>query len=329
MPSKRKKFLRLIISLMVCTPAILVMFSAFFLNYTPFFSHKLLIEKSVQIVGIYMISAIILLIYNRRYWMFLAFGCCAALCMFLKTTSNEKFDYEEKTNDLAITIANFNVSHTQDSVQTIINSIKNCKADLLSIQELSPSLDTIFQQSLKSTYPNIYSYSSPDNNGMMICSKYPLGRTDTFTYHGLPNILGCINIEKENCKLHFISCYLLPPYNLERYKELRSHLGTIAYKAKEIDAPLVAIGTFNTVPWAPEIQDFKQNGALEDSRLGFEPTYPNSVPSMLQVPYDHIFHSKYLKCVGFGAINASGTDHMGIKGTFQFVKQKYNEIPKK
>ena len=314
-----KRTVRLVLSGLICQPAIVVMFASVLYTVTPFSSYQWLIEKSTQIMWLYFAAAIVLLIAGRKYWMFLCFGCCAALCMFMKTTSNEAFAYADKTDAFAIKVANFNVSHAVNNIDTLISGIADSEADLLSVQEVNPRLDSIFRKRLSAIFPYIYSYKSADFYGMMILSKYPFGKTDTFSHQGIPNIIGCINIEKEKCKLHFISSYLLPPFNAQTYETMRGHLGTIAYKSKEINAALVVLGTFNAVPWSREIQDFKTIGELSDSRIGFAPTYPNNVPSMLQVPYDHIFHSKYLVCTEFKTVKTKATEHTGIEGVFQFI----------
>ncbi len=314
-----KRTVRLIISGLICQPAIVVMFAPLLYMVTPFASYQWIVEKSVQFMWFYFMTAIFLLIISRKYWMFLCFGCCAALCMFMKTNSNEAFAYADKTNAFAIKVANYNVSNAINNIDTLIAGIANSEADLLSIQEVNPVLDSIFRNRLVKKFPNIYSYKSADFYGMMILSKYPFGKADTFSYRGIPNMIGCINIEKEKCKLHFISSYLLPPFNAQTYEIMRGHLGTIAYKSKEINAPLVVLGTFNTVPWSREIQDFKSIGELSDSRIGFAPTYPNNAPAMLQVPYDHIFHSQYLACTEFETVTTKATKHTGIEGVYQFV----------
>ena len=318
------KGLRLIVSSLVCLPAIVVMFAPFVYAFTPFGSYQWLIEKSAQILWVYFFSAIILLIFSKKYWMFLSFGCCAALCVFMKNMSNDAFDYAEKTDDLTIKVANFNLSSVTDSLEAVAKNIDNCEADLISLQEVSPMEDSILRLRLQKNYPNVYSMKSKEYYGMMVFSKYPFEKNDTFSYHGIPNIIGCINIDKDNYKLHFISSYLLPPFNATAYENFRGHLGTIAYKVKALNVPMITMGTYSSVPWSPEIKDFKDIGELSDSRLGFAPTFPNNAPIMFQVPYDHIFHSKHLKCLDFKTIKTSSKGHMGIEGIFQFVKNNEN-----
>lgn len=319
-----RRSLRLIVSALVCFPAIVVMFAPSVYTFTPFASYQWLIEKSVQIVWLYFFGAIILLMLSKKYWMFLAFGCCAALCVFMKNMSNDAFSYAEKTDDLTIKIANFNLSSVGDSLESVANNIAHCEADLISLQEVNPLEDSILRLRLKENYPNVYSMKSKEYYGMMVFSKYPFEKNDTFSYRGIPNIIGCINIDGQKCKLHFISSYLLPPFNATAYEYFRGHLGTIAYKVKALNVAMVTLGTYSAVPWSPEIKDFKDIGALHDSRLGFAPTFPNTAPIMFQVPYDHIFHTKHLKCLDFKTIKTNSKGHMGIEGIFQFVKNNEN-----
>jgi exonuclease III len=316
----RKRTLRLLMSMMVSFPVIVVLFASAMYFLTPFASFQFIISKSVLAIWLYFLAAIILLIRSKRYWMFLCFGCCAALCLFMKNSTNKAFAYAEKTEGIAFKIANFNATSDVDYAD-FQRVIKNNDADLLCIQEVSDSLNIFLTDSLKKQYPFFSSIKRKDFYGMMVFSKFPFGKIDTVFYQNIPNLVGCINIDKEKCKLNFVSSYLLPAYNATSYEQMRGHLGNIATKVLEINQPTIAIGTYSTVPWAPEIIDFKALGKLTDSRLGITPNTPKQITSILSSSYHHIFHTKNIQCVDFHSIVTNGSTETGIIGTYQFISE--------
>lgn len=304
--------IRLLLSALIVLPALLVFFAP------AVYSFKWLIDYSVQAMFLYFGLGFFFLFFNKNYWLSLTWGSCIALSMFLKYTSNEAFSFEQPSGGKIIKVANYNISFV-DSVQSIINNIQTDTADIISIQEVTPDLDSLIKTSLSKSYRYFYSIKRADYYGMILLSKIPFSSIDTFNFRNVPNIVSAFTIPDYHRKLTIITSYCAPSYSNSTYQFLKEHLKAIAEVAKQKDGAIITIGTYNTVPWAPEVQDFKKIAKLNDSRLGFAPTSASSSNPLFQIPIDHIFYSEFLKCTNFTALNYSTNAHLGIEATFELL----------
>lgn len=311
-----KRRVRLGLSVLLLLPALLVIFAP------AVYSFKWLVDYSVQVMFAYLGIGFIFLILTKNYWLSLSWGSCIILCMFLKYTSNEAFSFEIPSGGKIIKIANYNVSFIEDSaVVNITRSILENEADLISIQEMNPSMDSLIIGNVKEKYPYSFNLRRADYYGMLVLSSTPFIEVDTFNVGSIPNIIGSLSINESDIKISFISSYCQPSFSSSTYQQLKEHLRMIAMKAKQSKYPIVTMGTYNTVPWAPEVQDFKKIAQLNDSRLGLAPTTSSSSNPLFQIPIDHIFHSGNLKCTNFQAITHRGFTHLGIEGTYEVLIQ--------
>lgn len=311
-----KRRVRLGLSVLLLLPALLVIFAP------AVYSFKWLVDYSVQVMFAYLGIGFIFLVLTKNYWLSLSWGSCIILCMFLKYTSNEAFSFEIPSGGKIIKIANYNVSFIEDSaVVNITRSILENEADLISIQEMNPSMDSLIIGNVKEKYPYSFNLRRADYYGMLVLSSTPFIEVDTFNVGSIPNIIGSLSINESDIKISFISSYCQPSFSSSTYQQLKEHLRMIAMKAKQSKYPIVTMGTYNTVPWAPEVQDFKKIAQLNDSRLGLAPTTSSSSNPLFQIPIDHIFHSGNLKCTNFQAITHRGFTHLGIEGTYEVLIQ--------
>jgi endonuclease/exonuclease/phosphatase (EEP) superfamily protein YafD len=292
---------KIIFSGLMVLPALIVLFAP------AIYSFKWLVDYTVQVMLAYLAGGFIFLIFSSNYWLSLSWGCCVFLCIFLKYTSNKAFSFDPPTGGKIIKVSNYNISFVEDSIEYLVRSIQENNADLVSIQEVTPNLDTFLILKLKEKYPNHYSLKRADYYGMLIFSNYPFENVDTFnlTINGIKN------------GFHFIVSYCPPSFSNSTYQLVRDQLKAIANEAKKIDGPIITMGTYNSVPWAPEIQDFKKIASLNDSRLGFTPSTSSSSYPLFQIPIDHIFHSNLLKCTNFRALGYHRFAHLGVEGTFE------------
>lgn len=309
-----KKRVRLGLSILLLLPALLVIFAP------AVYSFKWLVDYSVQVMFAYLGIGFVFLIFSKNYWLGLAWGSCMILSMFLKYTSNQAFSFETPTGGRIIKIANYNVSFVEDSViNNITKSILDNDAQLVSIQEMTPAMDSLMIEGVKEKYPYSYSLKRADYYGMLVFSTIPFIEIDTFNFGIIPNIKGTLSVDGGEKKMDFIISYCQPSFSSLTYQQLKEHLKMIALKAKQAKNPIITMGTYNTVPWAPEVQDFKKIAQLNDSRLGLAPTTASSSNPLFQIPIDHIFHSNDLKCTNFQAISLHKIAHLGIEGTYEVI----------
>ncbi len=102
--------------------------------------------------------------------------------------------------------------------------------------------------------------------------------------------------------------------------------GRLAYQAKEFEALAawsqqpnlprhrVAIGDFNTTPWAYLFRQTLQVESLVNSQMGFglQPTWPSQLPAFLRIPIDHCLHSPSLQTRQRRVGAKIGSDHLPI-----------------
>ena len=210
----------------------------------------------------------------------------------------------------------------EDDQEGLIEAIRNCKADLVAVQEVTPDWNFLLQASLGDVYEHSETLKRIDFYGMSVFSKHPFERMDTFHFEDVPNLMGSIKIDSTHGEIFFISSHTTPPVNQKAYDQINSHLELIAEYVNNLDAPVLAIGGYNLVPWAPEMQNFRLKSELSNSRRGFTPTSQGAAMPFLDVPTDHIFYSDDFQCVAFSSITSDNATGVGIKGKFQF-KYKY------
>jgi endonuclease/exonuclease/phosphatase (EEP) superfamily protein YafD len=299
-----KQKIKIILSSIFLLPALLVIFAP------AVYSFKWFVDYSVQVMFLFV---------TKNYWLGLSWGSCIVLCMFLKYTSNQAFSFESPSGGRTIKVASYNISFVEDSVINIVHSIIENDANLISIQEVTPDIDSLMTDKLKEKYAYHYSLKRADYYGMMIFSSFPITQIDTFNFGIIPNIKGNLKIENLESGFDFIVSYCPPSFSSSTYQLLKDQLKAIALKATESKGAVITMGTYNTVPWAPEVQDFKKIGRLIDSRLGLAPTASSSSNPLFQIPIDHIFHSEKLKCINFQVLSYNQHPHLGIEGTYEII----------
>ncbi len=308
-----KREVKLALSVLLVLPALLVMFAP------AMYSFKWFIDNSVQVMFAYFGLGFLFLFFSKNYWLGLGWGSCIILCVFLKYTSNQAFSFEPPSGGKTVKVANYNISFVEDSLVNIVHSILANNANLVSIQEVTPDIDSFLRVSLQEKYQYQYSLKRADYYGMMVFSNLPIEKIDTFNFGAIPNIKGTLKLEGSENGFDFIVSYCPPSFSSSTYILLKEHLKAIAKKAKESSESVITMGNYNTVPWAPEIQDFKKIGKLNDSRLGLAPASSSSSNPLFQIPIDHIFHSNKLKCTNFQALSYNQHPHLGIEGTYEVL----------
>ncbi len=311
------KYIHLLLSASIILGALVCVFPA------DLFLFKKGAEFAAQIMLSYMVLGLVFLMFKNYKLMFTSFTCCAALCLFLKYTTNSEMAQAPQTNEETLEVAHFNISATDD-YQFMIDEILESDVDLVSLQEVTPDWDIVLKESLNKKYPYSKTVVRFDPFGLAVYSKYPMNNLDTFVCGGVPNIVGTLELKNSNRQICFITSHALPPFYTSDYKKQRDHLRRIAEYSNDSACPVVTMGDYNAVPWSYEIQNFRSISNLSDSRRGFFPNSNGSF-SIFQLPSDHIFYSDELECVQFEDMEDISAGHLGVKGTYQF-NTKYSSL---
>jgi len=273
-----------------------------------------------QIMFFYFGLGIAFFLFKKPKFMFTSFACCASLCVFLKeNTHGQQMQYAVPTNQPEIKVAHFNVSNFEPNIDFTLDYLENLDADILSIQGLDPEFSFLLEEYLLEEYPHQVLLPSLSFDGIAVLSKYRF-TADTFYHEKMANILGEITVKGYE-KFYFVASHTIPTLTTVDYEQTQAHLSTIAANCSNLDAPLVTFGDYHLVSWSPEIQIFRESVSLNDSRIGFMPSFIDGRVNFWDVPQDHIFYSDHFKCTSFSVLSSPNSPHMGITGTFELLEE--------
>lgn len=285
----------------------LILSSAFLVVFTPnFLLFKWGANYAVHIMFAYLGVGLLFLMFRQPRLMFTSFACCAGLCLYLKDASNTSIVYPNPTGNPVVDIAHFNISASNDDVESTIQTIMNTEADLISIQEMTPDWNMALKAGLQSEYP--YSKTAFDPKsfiGLALYSKFPFSAVDTFNYDGKPSIIATTK-QGEN-EVAFLATYIYPELSGSDYARTLKHFEKISERLNNINTPIITFGDWNQVQWSSFVKDLRQNNELADSRRF--PFFDN--------PTDHIFYSNHFSCIGFKTVSNDYSSHLGIKGSYE------------
>lgn len=276
----------------------------------------LLQSFAFQAFWAYGVIAIILLFHNK--WSIGGAFAGASLLLFVYLQMNVS-TYPAASPDAKgaeLKVAHFNVLINNTEYEKTLNKAIDTDADLLSFQEVDTAWGSFLEAHLTDKYP--YYHLAPVNRkgeGVAIFSRYPLCNVKTICWGNRPNIAGDIQID--NKYIHFLAAHTISPRSKDRFHQRKIHLEHITKYLRKQETPVLAIGDFNIVPWNRQIINLKQKAQLIDSRVGRQPTYP-AYMGKWGIPIDYIFYSDELECLNFGTIHGTGSDHLGVQGTYQF-----------
>ncbi|MEM9820932.1 MAG: endonuclease/exonuclease/phosphatase family protein [Bacteroidota bacterium] len=289
--------------------------------FTPnYFLFKMGARFAVHIMIGYLLLAIVFLIFRQTRLMFTSFACCAGLCLFLKHASNADLSVPLETKEDIVQVAHVNLSASEEDYEQTIQSILQTKADLISIQEVTPDWREALQ-TLQSIYPHSSVIESLDPFGIAVYSKFPFIHLDTLQYENIPTICGQIKAEGIGKPIHFISTHTTPPLFSSAYEKMQAHFQMLNRHIRKVDLPIITLGDFHAPPWWAEIQELKETGQLVDSRRSASYGFSD----VFQIPVDYILYSDNLTCTEFKPVHSvTNSSRFGIQGTYQFISTLKN-----
>ncbi|MDZ7879335.1 MAG: endonuclease/exonuclease/phosphatase family protein [Saprospiraceae bacterium] len=253
------------------------------------------------------------------------------LCVFFsKSAGNQSLVQPTKTSEPMVKVAQFNLSAVNGGYNELIEKVIRADADVVSLQEVPIMIQQILEDTLHAVYPHPCRLASPDFRGILLLSKYKFISCDTIKSGNMSNLSVSIRTKNSGRKLFIISTYLEPPLGASGYKAFRRQLDTVGNYTKMLGEPYITVGDFNIEGYSFELQQFRRNTALLDSRRGFQPMLEDGTFSFKETPTDHIFYTPHFQCVDFHIISDSSKSHLGIMGTYQFqIDSIKNNVPKK
>ncbi len=309
--SPRKKLFQQIISIVLIFGAALCIFQP------EYHALRVFTRYAPQItIGYWLLGLLFLAVQNARLTM-LSFICCGFLCLFLKGVSDSNIAKTPQNNSLHLSVAQINISLSNSDHAETLDAIKKTGADVLSLQEIDFEWSLRLKDSLSILYPFNCRVNKSDLYGLEIFSKYPFATCDTFYSENTPNLIVSFKKTPSSRPFYVVSTYVSPPIFSSAYRLMQKQLSSLAERIRSIHDPLITIGDYNIEASSWEVQQFRQNAKLLNSRRGFRPSRRDGSFDLTEVPTDHILFTPDLECTYFETIVGAKAEHIGILGVFQ------------
>jgi endonuclease/exonuclease/phosphatase (EEP) superfamily protein YafD len=244
-------------------------------------------------------------------------------------TRTSNFSIVNKGNE-KLKILSYNVYFKNQDKNASLNLIKNKDADLVLLQEITPSWNSKLNANLKH-YHKI-TKALKGTHGISVYSKHPLKLIKYFNNKGGLPFAQIVELKMHAkkilvCHVHFASPakavenpdkffpYYLENYELRKkqYKTLDNFVISIENKYDEI----LFVGDLNTTEYEPLFRDirYEWNNA---SNNYFKKSFPNSYKMPALVNLDYIFFRKNAKKILSEVLKGGSSDHAAIYSEIEF-----------
>lgn len=224
-------------------------------------------------------------------------------------------------------VMTYNQLFSNGQPDAIIASIRRQHADIVAIQELSPSVTNAIQRDLITSYP--YQWLEPDEgaSGFGLLSRFPI----THQIDQPESRSKQASIQVDSGTLTLINTHPYVPFvfsnqsgvrgelrslrtygTSQRQEQVRALLATVA----TIEGPLVVLGDFNTSDRDPLYAELhsRLHDAYRDSAWGFGKTFPSTIRlgafALPIVRIDYIWtHGDLAAQHAYVDCNSGGSDH--------------------
>lgn len=245
-------------------------------------------------------------VFNHRQVLLTSFAISALLCVQLKNESDSPFTLRKDLSEKQLLIAHINLANVSDPFELIPSLLKlNC--DLVSFVEVTPDWENILLTSLAGDYAYHTEMVRIDPFGKAIFSKYPISQIDTISQGETSDL--SVMVDVEGTPYRIVNTYIVPPLDRNSEQKAREQLEKLS-SVLQGQTRSIVLGEYNMVYWASLLKDFRNHSLLQSSRRDI-------IPSSLDVPGDHVFHSAEMKCLGIKDIRFPDGSRPGILARYK------------
>ena len=271
---------------------------------------KKIASHAVHIMILFLAAGMFFLIFDQKRLLFTAFACSAGLCLYFKFVANISINVPIKTSEPSLLITHTNTSELLDDVENNLSAFLKTDADIICLVEITPDWEVVLDDYFSETYPFSVTMTRIDHLGAAVFSKFPITRTDTIYYEDIPNLRIDLQVDRDH-RLKLYCSNTNPPLYRRSFEQLRNQLNIIADQITGSNTPVMTCGNYNLDQFSDELQDFRAQANLNDSRKTMSPS--------LNPPTDHIFYSNALECLSFRNVYNQYSNRIGIIGEFQYI----------
>lgn len=210
-------------------------------------------------------------------------------------------------------VMSVNVLRKNDQKLAVVDAVIQADPDIVIAVEVDQPWAQAFQKALGDGWPHSLVADRFDNYGILIYSKWPLIKAETFEslVAYVPTIRA--EVQLQNASIVVYGVHTFPPLSDFNAIALQTQLADIAERVTGESLPVVVMGDLNSTPWSAYFKKFLKQANLVDSQKGFGPqsSWPSNFP-YFGLPIDHVLTSPMVitKTRRIGSYN--GSDHFPV-----------------
>jgi endonuclease/exonuclease/phosphatase (EEP) superfamily protein YafD len=207
-----------------------------------------------------------------------------------------------------LTVVSANVYLGVADAATLVSLVDRLDADLLSVQELTPSFaDRLHRLGLGRLLPHSALLPQPRGRGGGLYARFPLTLLPHQTRF-LFRMPRAAMVLPDRTRLRIVAVHPQPPtMGADRWREALESL-----PAAGDGAPWLLVGDFNATLDNAELRDVLDHGyrdAGDAAGMGLEPTWPNGQENTPPITIDHVLADRRLGIVDYDVLDQPGSDH--------------------
>ena len=219
----------------------------------------------------------------------------------------------------------FNIYHLNEDYDAILNSVQTADPDIVFMQEVKSGFYHSSHDKLSQSYPFHYlDLRKGVAQGGAFYSKYPIESAIRKRIEPYSSVID-VQIDVKGQRLSFVGLHAASPRTRQRIHNRNGFIQTltpyVVGKMQQSDLFIIA-GDFNSAPWHPVVKKLKNTASLDG--MGFldfvriQGTWPSNLPSIAQLPIDHIYYSdKFVNSMYYKGLSA-GSDHYSLYTDLEF-----------
>ncbi len=228
-----------------------------------------------------------------------------ALILYFPSSSVSTF----KNDAFKIAVANIYTKNQNHSA--VLAFIRQEEADLVLLIETNDRWVEALAP-LKNIYVYSYNILRPNNFGMMVLSKEPIGPIKETYFTNSKNVVSLVfKLLINGKKYNILAAHTAPPIGIKRFRQRNMHLRGISNWASNQNGSTLVLGDLNTTPFSYSYKKFLEISRLNDPReqRGYLATWGPIGLFGFQIPIDHILLSNDLEAASLSVGPDIGSDH--------------------
>lgn len=224
----------------------------------------------------------------------------------------------------------YNRHHSLTEHQAMVDFILAEDPDIFFILEANESHAQTLKTTLADAYPHQFLMPKGHAFGMVAASKHKFTLKWAPKSHlvegleGVPNFIMLVKIQPEGAKpVKFYALHapppMLPVFFRQRNAELAHVAALINQQNKKPTDNVILLGDWNITPYSPFFGQLLADTGFKNQTTApyFLPSWPARLPSVLQIPIDHILHRGGLTLIEKRLGPSLGSDHHAVVAVFK------------